>query len=148
MNKKHKHAALIKARADGAEIEQKLDGEDWEYVPSPSWSDDLDYRIKRPRWQQDLIDAVKAGKVVELKNMHGDWVSSDLSTQGEKYIFGYLTQDRYRIKPAEKVVRWQWVYKDNNGYWLGTGFYTEAEAKTEGRSVISKAEWTRMEFDE
>jgi hypothetical protein len=47
MNKPHKHAALIKAWADGAEIEFLLSGSSiWAGVKSPSWDGDGDYRIK------------------------------------------------------------------------------------------------------
>lgn len=47
MNKPHKHAALIKAWADGAEIEY-LDSEpsEWRTIISPVWHEDKYYRIK------------------------------------------------------------------------------------------------------
>ena len=50
--KPHKHAELIKAWADGAEIEvKKPDG--WEIRFSPKWHPDNEYRIKpepKPDW--------------------------------------------------------------------------------------------------
>jgi len=47
MNKPHKHAELIKAWADGAEIERKCSPEDkWEYLPNPAWNVDFEYRVK------------------------------------------------------------------------------------------------------
>ena len=42
---KRKHAELIKAWADGAEIEV-LDNDSWRESKFPSWNDDLSYRIK------------------------------------------------------------------------------------------------------
>jgi hypothetical protein len=42
---KHKHAELIKAWADGAEIEVKVNG-DWEHAKKPSWAEFTEYRIK------------------------------------------------------------------------------------------------------
>lgn len=55
MSKPHKHAALIKAWADGAEIEVKaLQSEIWHDVPSPVWDETREYRIKQAkvvRWQ-------------------------------------------------------------------------------------------------
>ena len=42
---KRKHAKLIKAWADGAEIEV-LDNDSWRESKFPSWNDDLSYRIK------------------------------------------------------------------------------------------------------
>ena len=44
---KHKHAELIKAWADGAEIEVKHPwSDDWMSTDIPSWSYDKEYRIK------------------------------------------------------------------------------------------------------
>ena len=45
MKQPHKHAALIKAWADGAEIELYNFGR-WQDVKTPSWCLDLEYRIK------------------------------------------------------------------------------------------------------
>ena len=47
MSKPHKHAALIHAWADGAEIEYCPVGSDvWQPMPTPQWSLIGDYRIK------------------------------------------------------------------------------------------------------
>jgi len=48
MNNKtpHKHAALIKAWADGAQIERKNSRGDWFYVYAPDWDVDEEYRIQ------------------------------------------------------------------------------------------------------
>jgi hypothetical protein len=43
--KPHKHAELIKAWADGAEIECKDCGA-WYYAKDPRWQEDMEYRIK------------------------------------------------------------------------------------------------------
>ena len=46
---KHKHCDLIKAWADGAEIQQRhpVDPTYWENIGKfPSWSDNMEYRIK------------------------------------------------------------------------------------------------------
>ena len=43
--KQHKHAELIKAWADGAEI-QVFKSTGWETLPQPYWSDICEYRIK------------------------------------------------------------------------------------------------------
>ena len=49
---KHKHAELIKAWADGAEIECYCRFTSrWFYKPNPNWSESLEYRIKpKPKW--------------------------------------------------------------------------------------------------
>lgn len=47
MSKPHKHAALIHAWADGAEIEYcPVDNDVWQPMPTPQWSLIGDYRIK------------------------------------------------------------------------------------------------------
>lgn len=51
--KPHKHAELIKAWADGAEIEY-LDGDIWMRTSDPSWSIHCVYRIK-PEPKPDVI---------------------------------------------------------------------------------------------
>ncbi len=70
MNKKHKHAELIKAWADGAEIQFKSAlKEEWhDSEGNPDWHENLEYRIKpetqtaeqqsgysRLEWAEDLI---------------------------------------------------------------------------------------------
>jgi hypothetical protein len=42
---KHKHAELIKAWADGAEIEVKVNG-GWDNAKRPSWAEFTEYRVK------------------------------------------------------------------------------------------------------
>jgi hypothetical protein len=46
MSTPHKHAELIKAWADGAEIQYKNYSDAWEDTPNPSWMVDVEYRIK------------------------------------------------------------------------------------------------------
>ena len=53
MNKPHKHAELIKAWADGAEIECFSEG-DWYQTSFPSWYEDREYRIK-PEPKPDVV---------------------------------------------------------------------------------------------
>lgn len=51
----HKHAAVIKAWADGAEIELKVGpGSNWQPTNKPAWVDCYEYRVKPtpvPLWQ-------------------------------------------------------------------------------------------------
>lgn len=43
----HKHAAIIKAWADGAEIECSSNkGKTWNFVRDPCWHPDVDYRVQ------------------------------------------------------------------------------------------------------
>lgn len=75
MNQPHKHAALIKAWADGAEI-QFLHSEtgypDWITISSPSWDGQGEYRIKPKPPKPDVVRYVCAategmGPVIEKK---------------------------------------------------------------------------------
>jgi hypothetical protein len=54
MKKPHKHAELIKAWADGAEIEAYAGSSSWVTIPSPEWYSDTKYRIK-PEPKPDLV---------------------------------------------------------------------------------------------
>jgi hypothetical protein len=52
--KPHKHAELIKAWADGAEIEYRHWGSEWKTAKSPTWDEKWEYRIKQKtvvRWK-------------------------------------------------------------------------------------------------
>ena len=53
MKTPHKHAELIKAWADGAEIECFSEG-DWYQTSFPSWYEDRQYRIK-PEPKPDVV---------------------------------------------------------------------------------------------
>lgn len=53
MKTPHKHAELIKAWADGAEIE-KFDGKTWREVKIPIWYPNDEYRIK-PEPKPDVV---------------------------------------------------------------------------------------------
>lgn len=57
--KAHKHSELIKAWADGAEIECKDCGA-WYYAKDPRWQEDMEYRIKtepKPDWYRHYMVA-------------------------------------------------------------------------------------------
>lgn len=99
--KPHKHAELIKAYADGAEIQYRSRAQDdWVSTKNPAWNE-----------------------------------------------FG-----EYRIKPAEKVVRWQWITVcEGSKPQISRSFFTEQEVSNGfqlGVTIIGRAEWSRMEFDE
>ena len=72
---KHKHAELIKAWADGAEIEvKKPDG--WEIRFSPKWHPDNEYRIK-PEPKPDVVRYYKVSAYHGLDKAAGE-VYADL----------------------------------------------------------------------
>jgi hypothetical protein len=54
-SKPHKHAAVIKAWADGAQVQYKYPGEEtWHDIAEPSWKGIIEYRIK-PECKPDIV---------------------------------------------------------------------------------------------
>lgn len=113
----HIHAELIKAWADGAEIEFRVFDDDrlgWEPVSFPSWDTEYFYRVKpQPHKWQAVMDACKAGKVCQWRATNPDnpchtWNDIYRHQLGE---LGWFTNGsyEYRIKP-EPVVKYVNVY--------------------------------------
>lgn len=108
MGTKHKHADTIIAWANGANIEIKA-GNIWRDCINPIyWHTNSLYRVKRvfKDWEQKLIDAAKAGEVVQYHSrLTNEWKNSALYYKvvaGEDvYSYVFSDQDRYRIKPEE-----------------------------------------------
>jgi hypothetical protein len=119
-------------------------------MDAPNWFDFIEYRIKptRPQWQQDLIDAVKSGKVVEFES-GGIWFPCRINDDPNSYDFRSSPVTKYRIKPEEKqpVVRWLWAYKTASGWVATSSFYTDGEVEGSKHERV-KLEYTRMEFSE
>lgn len=96
MNKPHKHAELIKAWADGAEIEVKIPKDDkesykppsnwtrWEITKYPEWRISAEYRIK-PKpvlcrlYKRRSYNSVHA--VSEVEKVRIDLINSDPSVK-------------------------------------------------------------------
>lgn len=53
----HKFAEVIKAWADGAEIQTRVNGSDWFDTDIPSWSFTSEYRVK-PEPKPDVVVAI------------------------------------------------------------------------------------------
>lgn len=112
---KHVHAEIIKAWADGAEIEyrawprsgpdEKNDG--WVFAESPHWLPAYEYRVKpKPHKWQVVIDAWKAGKMVQWQypSVYG-WRDS----ARYKQVYGAVDMFdppgfTWRVKPEKVVV--------------------------------------------
>lgn len=58
MKQPHKHAELIKAWADGAEIEVYDSLREWTHTEFPQWNESLKYRIK-PEPKPDVVHEIK-----------------------------------------------------------------------------------------
>jgi hypothetical protein len=76
--KPHKHAALIKAWADGAEIQcRQIDDGSWFYLKNPTWSEYNEYRIKPNK---------RKYRVAEIGGRHGApsfTATADTESEGE-----------------------------------------------------------------
>ena len=73
MNKPHIHAEVIKAWADGAEIEfyNVLDAS-WDKTPSPCWNASMQYRIK-PVPKPDIV------ATIHLSSKGNVWFKADIA---------------------------------------------------------------------
>ena len=85
--KPHKHSELIKAWADGAEIQLRFQ-EAWTDCPLPQWFPDAEYRIK-PQPKTD---------VVLFRWVYLDGSTSQSSRSNVKYTFDGETSE---LKSAE-----------------------------------------------
>lgn len=95
MTTPHKHAALIKAWADGAQIETFSSGA-WRVIGDPCWDPATSYRIEvKPHKWQHLIDAQAAGKVIEARLPGKEW---EVSSVERGWRFDDVDME-YRIKP-------------------------------------------------
>lgn len=71
MNKPHVHAELIKAWADGAEIQALRSGK-WVDLKDPCWYDSIEYRIKPPK---KTPGQVFFEQVDSINDLGGGWKS-------------------------------------------------------------------------
>lgn len=73
MKTPHKHADLIKAWADGAEIQYRYTGV-WTDVNRPAWNEVVEYRIK-PEPKPDIVDYVRVGSFHQIVVCPIDWAN-------------------------------------------------------------------------
>lgn len=108
IKKPHKHAELIKAWVDGAEIEgTTLGGKNWvlaTYNRNPFSHPNQLWRIKPPevaQWRKDMAQALDDGKVVEHK--YGDWKKTLRTSEDFLNIdVSFDDAEYYRIRPEKK----------------------------------------------
>lgn len=161
MDKKHKHAEVIKAWADGAVIE-------WRASENCEWR--VDY-AEMPAFDNDTFEfRVKTVEIPEGFTPYGDnRIPWRPELKGYEFLLGdgtiefresgagiphWATIIAFRPIP-NKVVRWQWIVKDSRCEekppQMTTGFYRDCGdiryAISDRYLIIGKAEWTRTEFD-
>lgn len=160
MGTPHKHAELIKAWADGAEIQYKaMDGLSWIDTERPGWCERDTYRIKPSVEIPEGFTAYTkdARFAVDANNIKGyEFLMSD----GSKTFFalghGMPHRQRdiiaYRVVKKAPVVRWQWIVRcDDERPYLTSYFYHSIDDLRKmypNHTIDGKAEWTRTEFEE
>lgn len=114
-NKPHIHAAVIKAWADGAEIEvQGPCGSDWFSCfagSAPSWAPNCQYRVKPEphRWQAVMDAYYNDHKDIQcrclpnsMNNVWQDWPGANAGKHPRDKRFDDFGFE-FRIKPVEEV---------------------------------------------
>jgi hypothetical protein len=105
----HKHAAIIKAWADGAQIESKYTNGEWYNVYVPAWLDDREYRVKPVphKWQREM-DALTSGKTIQLRSSTDScgWRTCNWKSVINKHAQQTFDSPIYqfRIKPEVVVI--------------------------------------------
>lgn len=106
MGTPHEYADVIKAWADGAEIEWK-NGNKWEPIEKPNWIDQYVYRVKPHKWQS-VMDAAEWGKPVEYRHLSAagsldaDWLPAH--TPLDRMDLDYPDIE-WRVKPESLKYR-------------------------------------------
>lgn len=169
MSKPHKHAKLIKAWADGAEIQVKSPAwANWHTINDPDWNPDdrYQYRIKPSieipegfmPWDGGECP-VNPSCIVEILLRNGKNNTNNFGYSADLFIWDNTGSENdiiaYKVIKNAPVVRWQWIYKTplKGKFGVSDYFYKtldEAQREIDGTNsykVIGKAEWTRTEFD-
>ncbi len=105
---KHRHADLIHAWADGAEIEWLGAGGNWHRVLMPSWDVDEDYRIKQTVDPYAELKAAAADPTKQIKlKVHEDWYDSNEGFWAwERPPEDYEIRDKPKPKKQVKLLAW------------------------------------------
>ena len=160
MNKPHKHAEVIKAWADGAEIEwRENEHGDWrvDYSKIPAFDHTYyEFRIKPiVKLPEGFISFADGHTIPYRPDLKGyEFLLSDGTIEFLKSGHGIpycATIVAYRPVP-NKVVRWQWIIQwDGQKPSMTSQFLTESEAQCTMLDacciLMQKAEWTWTEFD-
>lgn len=85
MGQPHKHAELIKAWADGAEIQVRVPTYEtqtayWQDTPTPTWGYDCDYRIKPKTIKYRIYMWKSSNGVIHVNTAYPDEQVDNLNT--------------------------------------------------------------------
>lgn len=141
----HKHAELIKAWADGAEIEVfSTSSSKWYTTRDPHWDSEKTYRIKpeppKPHKWQHCIDAQAAGKVVQRRRTSiGYWVDGPWKFNDPEC--------EYRIKP-ETVRQRVALMKGGDYYTLAVNNPSHERITADGTCFVRwLGDWQEIEVE-
>jgi hypothetical protein len=101
MGRPHKHAEVIKAWADGKDVEVRSSfGGTWARYPGGEgvilWSPDCEYRVFDP--YRHLREALREGKTLEHQSL-GNWVPLRALDEKDPDRTFVLEPEWYRVKP-------------------------------------------------
>lgn len=107
---------LIDHIKQGGEVEYAFHGTRWEKAEALHWhveqaTSDYDwapqacYRKKLKKWQQDLINKVKLGKIIEYKDNAGVW--RDAKSLMHNVMYGSLENYNWKQEYRVKLEPWQ-----------------------------------------
>ena len=100
MKTPHKHAELIKAWADGAEIEAYAGSSSWVTIRSPGWYSDTKYRIK-PEPKPDVVYyGVCNPEDVRTQTLELEWCFTQFNDRGD-YLKLTFDGETGKLKSAE-----------------------------------------------
>lgn len=100
MNTPHKHAAIIKAWADGAQIELSLPNmHAWTSTKNPNWRENLNYRVKptEKTYWFNVYKHKKTGKIT-IGEAHSDkWEVLKYATSPTFESVEYLKTESFTV---------------------------------------------------
>jgi hypothetical protein len=122
---KHKHAEVIKAWADGSQVQVKWDGVDWQDSKDPVWFTEWEYRIKPSNIQETncaecgvkasdgfALYCVKCSEPMRLKTLKKKWVNLKKSEMMKCYSTCF-TLESFDVPKFYKLIEAKLKEKNN-----------------------------------
>ncbi len=131
----HKHAAMIKAKADDMDLVVFCDGphgKKWHIVDSkwPSFSDDFDYFLCLPQHKEACLHWLNGGEIQE-KGFYNECEFGKIEIIGaSKWRYNHIFMDNsseLRIKPRKEK---HWIAVNNSGYATPMTFINKQECES------------------
>lgn len=125
MGTPHKHAAVIKAWANGAEIERRdpkgadQEWREWRINATPAWFTEYDYRVKPEphKWQKEM-DAAKAGKTIQYRVRCAGAAWTDWGGAGMYADHPRVWSESYEFRIKPEKVEQKWYVDKGQHLWM------------------------------